>query len=153
MNPDDFETRLQGQPLRRPPVEWRAEILAAAGQASSPQPATRNPQPAIPLRSRLSALNTLNHFLSRILWPHPVAWTGLAAVWLVILGINLTTRDASRLVTKRASPVSPQLLMAFHEQERLLAELIGPPETPATEQPKPRPPRPRSERRREMLMT
>jgi hypothetical protein len=76
----------------------------------------------------------------------------LAAVWLVILGINLTTRDASRAVAKHASPVSPEVFMAFREQERLLSELIGPRETPVAERPKPGPARPRSERRRELLM-
>jgi hypothetical protein len=76
----------------------------------------------------------------------------LAAVWLVILGINLTTRDASTRVAKQASPVSPQVFMAFQEQERLLTELIGPRETPVAERPKPARPEPRSERQRELLL-
>jgi hypothetical protein len=76
----------------------------------------------------------------------------LAAVWLVILGINLTTRDPSRAVAKHALPVSPEVFMAFQEQERLLSELIGPRETPVAERPKPRLPRPRSEGRKEMVM-
>jgi hypothetical protein len=77
---------------------------------------------------------------------------GLAAVWLVILGINLTTRDASTVLAKHAPPVSPQVFMAFQEQERLLAELIGPRETPVAERPKPRLPRPRSEGRAALVM-
>src|ERR1017187_941802 len=48
------------------------------------------------------------HQLSTLLWPHPTAWAGLAAVWLVILGVNLTTREASTVVSKRAAPVSSQ---------------------------------------------
>jgi hypothetical protein len=76
----------------------------------------------------------------------------LAAVWLVILGVNLKTRDDSILVAKHAAPVSPQVVMAFQEQERLLLELIGPRETPVAERPKPAPPRPRSELRHELLM-
>ena len=77
----------------------------------------------------------------------------MAAVWVAILGINITTKDAATLVAKHASPVSPQVFMAFQEQERLLTELLGPRETPVAEQPKPGPARPRSERRREMMMT
>jgi hypothetical protein len=73
----------------------------------------------------------------------------LAAVWLVILGINLTTRDASQMLAKQ---VSPQVFMAFQEQERLLSELIGPRETPVAEPSKPAPARPRSERRKGMMM-
>ena len=107
-----------------------AEILSAARQASLPQHAPRTTQHAPRLASLLS---TLHHQLSTLLWPHPTAWAGLAAVWLVILGINLTTRDASPAVAKHASPVSPQVFMAFQEQERLLSELIGPGETPVAE--------------------
>jgi hypothetical protein len=71
---------------------------------------------------------------------------------VVILGINLTTYDASMAVAKRTSPVSPQIFMALQEQERLLTELLGSRETPVAELPKPRLPRPRSEGRKEMLM-
>jgi hypothetical protein len=160
MNPDEFEKRLQRQPLRQVPGEWREEILSAARQASLPQHASRITST---LRSAAtedghhahpspSLLSTLNHQLSTILWPHPAAWAGLAAVWVVILGINLTTRDASQAVAKHASPVSPEVFMAFQEQERLLNELIGPRETPVAERPKPVLPRPRSERRQSLLM-
>jgi hypothetical protein len=76
----------------------------------------------------------------------------LAAIWLMILGINLTTQDASQAVAKHDSPVSPQVFMAFQEQERLLSELIGPSDTPVAERPKPRLPRPRSEGRQALVM-
>ena len=149
MNPDDFEKRLERQPLRQVPGEWREEILSTARQASLPEHAPRAtyhaPAPA-------SLLSTIHHQLSTLLWPHPLAWAGLAAVWLVILGINLTTRDASTVIAKYASPVSPQVFMAFQEQERLLAELIGPRETPVAEPPKPRLPRPRSEGQAALVM-
>lgn len=76
----------------------------------------------------------------------------MAAAWVVILGLNLTTRDASLALAKHASPASPQVFMAFQEQERLLSELLGPRETPVAEPPKPRLPRPRSEGQRALLM-
>jgi len=81
-----------------------------------------------------------------------MAWAGLAAVWLVILGVNLTIQDASTQVAKHTSPVSPQVVMAFQEQERLLAELIGPREMPVADRPKTGPARPRSEAPRALLM-
>lgn len=149
MNTEDFEKRLQRQPLRQVPGEWRVEILATARQAARPEHATRNTQHVPAPRSLLS---TLHARLSALLWPHPVAWAGLAAVWLMILGVNLTTRDASTQVAKHGPPVSPQIIMAFQEQERLLSELIGPRDTPVAERPKPRLPRPRSERQRALML-
>jgi hypothetical protein len=156
MNTDDFEKQLQRQPLRQMPGEWRDEILSTAQQASSPQPASRVTHHASRITHHLppspSLLSTIHHQLSTLLWPHPTAWAGLAAVWVVILGINLTTRDASTVVAKHAAPVSPQVFMAFQEQERLLSELIGPRESPAAERPKPGLARPRSEGRRASLI-
>ena len=149
MNTEDFEKRLQRQPLRQIPDQWREEILSAARQASPSEHAPRTTQHVSPARSLLS---TLHHQLSTLLWPHPTAWAGLAAVWLVILGINLTTRHGSIVLAKHAAPVSPQVIMAFQEQERLLAELIGTSEVPVAERPKPIVPRPRSEGRRALVM-
>ena len=149
MNQDDFEARLQREPLRQLPNQWREGILSAARQASRPEHAPRTTHQAPASRSWLS---TIYSQLSALLWPHPVAWTGLAAVWLVILGIHLATRDTAVRVARQAAPVSPQVFMAFQEQERLLSELIGPSEPPATEPPKPRLPRPRSERLRAFLL-
>ena len=142
MNPNDFEQRLQRQPLRQMPREWRKEILSAAQQAV---PAGHAPRSTLHVPAGRSLLSTL-------LWPHPTAWAGLAAVWLVILGINLTTRDASLALAKHAAPFSPQVFMAFQEQARILSELIGPSETPVAERPKPALPRPRSERQPGRLM-
>jgi hypothetical protein len=149
MTQDEFEKRLQRQPLRQVPADWRQEILSAAQQASLPEHAPRTTHPAHPRRSLLS---TINSQLSTLLWPHPAAWAGLAAVWLLILGFNQATREATPLVAKRASPVSPQVFMAYREQERLLGELLGPRETPVAERPKAEAPRPRSEGGRQMLM-
>jgi hypothetical protein len=149
MNPDDFEKHLQAKPMRQLPAAWRQEILSAARQTSLADHASRITHHVSPSPSLLS---TLHYQLSTLLWPHPAAWAGLAAVWLVILGINLTTRDASQTLAKNAFPVSPQVFMAFQEQERLLSELIGPRDNPVAERPKPAPPRPRSELRHELLV-
>jgi hypothetical protein len=140
MNTDDFEQRLQRQRLRQIPAEWREDILSAARQAS---PAVRT-SPVPWWRFSFSAIS---HQLSTLLWPCPQAWAGLAAVWLGLLAFNLTTRDAAVVATRHTKPASPQVLMAWREQERLLVELIGPPEKLVAERPKPVVPRPRSERR------
>jgi hypothetical protein len=147
MNPEDFEKHLQRQPLRPVPAAWREEILSAARQASAPQP---TPHPA--RRFRPSVLSTLNSQLSTFLWPHPAAWAGLAAIWLVTGGLSLATREAAPQLARRASPLSAEVFIAFHEQEQLLAELLGPREAPEVERPKPVRPRPRSDGRRARLM-
>src|SRR5450759_3719478 len=123
MNTEDFEKRLQREPVRQIPGEWREQILSAARQASLPQQAPRTTHHA---PRSASLLSTFYHQLSALLWPHPTARAGLAAVWLMILGINLTTQNDSTVIAKRTSPASPQVFMAFQEQERLLIELIGP---------------------------
>src|ERR1017187_1196065 len=149
MNTDDFEKRLQRQPVRQIPGEWREQILTAARLASPAQHASRITHHAPPSPSLLS---TIHHQLSALLWPHPVAWAGLAAVWVVILGVNLTTQNTSTVIATQPSPASPQVFMVFQEQERLLTELLGPCDTPVAEGPKPRLPRPRSEGRRALVM-
>jgi hypothetical protein len=141
MNSDDFEKRLQHQPVRQVPPEWRAEILSAARQASLP-----------PHASHPSLLSTLSSQLSALLWPRPIAWAGLAAVWLVIVGLNATAPEASSRMVRRASPLSPQAFVALQEQARLLAELIGAREATVAERPRPVLPRPRSERQPRLLM-
>ena len=149
MNADDFEKRLQSQPLRQVPTEWREDILSVARQADSAQ---RVPCPTRRARAGSALLSTIHSRLTTLLWPHPVAWAGLAAVWVVILGRSFTTRDAARHVARRASSPSPQVFMAFQEQQRLLNELIGPREMPAVERPKAAPPQPRSEGRSGLMM-
>ena len=132
MNPDDkIEARLQRQPPRALPAEWRAEILSAARTASEPRQAA-------PRRS----------WWREMFWPHPVAWGALASVWVVILGANLATREPERVVAGRLAP-TPELREMLHEQERLLAELVGPSEK--TDMDRPKPNAPRSQRRPEFF--
>ncbi len=149
MNLDEFEKHLQSQPLRQVPAEWRQEILSVAQEAARALGAPHTPHYT---QAPPSLLSTLNHRLSTFLWPHPAAWAGLAAVWLVILGLDLATQVGSPLLAQGTTPPSPQLFMAFQEQQRLLSELIGPREAPVAEQPKQAPLQPRSERRRDLQM-
>jgi hypothetical protein len=117
--PDPFENRLASQPLRRPPPEWRNEILAAAmrSQSAFDQLPTSGIQRGFFAR------------LSEFLWPSPVAWGGLAATWLALLAFSATT-PAGTMSTAKAPPVSAeQLRYAFRDQNQLLKELIGPQET------------------------
>jgi hypothetical protein len=131
MKPDDFEQKIQRQPLRQIPGGWRGEILSAAKSASCPVP-------------RASFLSTLNHQLSTLLWPHPKAWAGLAAVWVLIFALDFSMRDKSPVVAEKSAPPSPEVIVELKQQQRMLAELIGARETHDAE-PQQFFPRPRSE--------
>ncbi len=136
MNPADFEHRLTRQPLRPVPAAWRDEVLARAAAFQSPSP--------------LSQLSTFNSQLRSWLWPCPQAWAALAAVWVLLLAVNFSTRDRSapNTVSANALPVMPY---AWREQQKLLAELFPPePLAPPRRRVQPVPalsPAPRSELR------
>jgi hypothetical protein len=138
MNPDDFEKRLQRQPLREVPDEWREKILRGA------QAATRNSK----LETRNSSwLSTLNSCLSTILWPHPKAWAALAASWILILTVQFTSNDRTNQVAKKSERPSPESVAVLQQQTRLFAELFGQSPPKDADRPKPNVSQPRSERR------
>jgi hypothetical protein len=130
---DDFEQKLGRQPLRQVPAEWREEILAVAECASRPAP-------------RVS-------FLATLFWPHPKAWAGLAAVWILIFALDFSMRDNSPVVAEKSAPSSPEVIVELKQQQRMLAELMGPRETRVTGTSKTFDRQPRSERCFEILTT
>jgi len=135
MNHDDFEQRLQRQPPRQIPAEWREEILTAAGRWSKVESrAQQRPWPSS-LVSRLSS----------VLWPHPVAWAGLAAVWIFIFAVDLSTRDSTPVVAGNFSPPPAEVIVEVRQQQRLLAEMMGPRDVREADRYKSSAPRPRSE--------
>jgi len=118
----DFEKRLQEQPMREVPGEWRARILAASPAASS-----------------------TSVWWRQWLWPCPQAWAGLGAAWLLILGMNLAAGDGPAHPATATVAFSRQELADLRQQQAMLAEIIFPVET--AEPPKLNP-SPRSEMRR-----
>ena len=93
MNEDQLEKILKAQPPRPIPSAWRAGILRQATVAGS----TAAPE----AKGRSLA------WWRAWLWPNPVAWGGLAAAWLLILGLGWLTdapagsesNQAARLVS------------------------------------------------------
>jgi hypothetical protein len=148
MNTDDFEKRLQRQPMRKLPREWRAEILRdASASAQNPALACRAEAQRRRETRNISWLSTFSHQLSTIFWPHPKAWAGLAAVWVLIFALNTASQDHSAQIAKKSTPASPEMLAGLRDQQKLLAELIGTSDTREFEQPKRFPAQPHSERR------
>ena len=135
-----FEQRLSRQPVKEVPPAWRAEILAAARAAQ--------PAPQVARVAKHSFLSTINGQLSAVLWPHPKAWAGLAAVWVCIIGLNLSMQEKSPVVAEKSMPASPEVIVELKKQQRLFAELVGSSNAETTDADRPRvfSPKPRSER-------
>jgi hypothetical protein len=113
---DQFERRLSRQPLRQIPTEWRAEIV---GQASSLSPLEKTK------KMETGKMPVLLSFCRDLLWPHPKAWAGLAAVWILIFAVDFSVRDKSPVTAEKAAPPSPEVIAELRQQQRMLAELIG----------------------------
>ena len=75
------------------------------------------------------------------LWPCPRAWTGLAAAWLVILGLNLATGKSPAQMGDAIAPYSNEAFLELRQQQAMLAKLISPPAAVESEPPQPAHPR------------
>ena len=136
------------------------EILLERHQATAPQldvirrkVVWEGQRVAVP-KFRVADTATLPMLIWRELFlPSRRIWTGLATVWILIFVFNFSQRDPAELMARKTPPPSPEMILTFRQQERLLAELIGPNEPQAVAPPKPFLPQPRSEGRIEILMT
>jgi hypothetical protein len=64
------------------------------------------------------------HLWLELIWPCRRIWTGLAAVWVLLLIVSLSQRDDSRTVLAQ-SPQSAEMMMALRQQEQKLNELLA----------------------------
>jgi hypothetical protein len=86
-----------------------------------------------------------------MVWPCRRIWAGLATVWLVLLGVNVTQQDPGRIEAMKSRP-SPEMVRAYLAQERFLDEFSRPARRPEVKPPKPPATEPRSERRRSHVL-
>jgi hypothetical protein len=135
---ESFEKRLKRQPLRQVPAEWREDILRVAGETQS----IRRPSTA----AQYSFLSRLNRRLASLLWPHPVAWAALAAIWIFVLTVNYSIRDTQPVVAEKVAPASPEVMAELRQQQRLFAELAGSSDSEDADRQRTYAPRPHSER-------
>jgi len=131
MKPDEFEKKLSRQPLRVVPGEWRAEILAAA----------RAHEPVCH-----SSFVVGRSWFAALLWPHPKAWAGLAAVWIAIFALNSSMRDNAPVSAKTSAERSPEALAELRQEQKMFTELIGSMELRVADRQRVLSPKPRSER-------
>jgi hypothetical protein len=128
------------------------EILLAQHQAAVQKLDAIRHEVVEPTRQP-SLLNWAILLWRELVWPCRQVWAGLAAVWFLIFIFNVSQRDPSELMAQRTPPPALEMTMTFPQQEKLLAELMGPNEPRVAVPPKPFSPRPSSERRFEILTT
>jgi hypothetical protein len=119
----DFEKRLQEQPMREIPSQWREEILRAARPQTVVAPWWRE-----------------------WLWPCPRAWAGLAAAWGFILLLNVTTPDEPATAGQKSS-ASWQGFAFLQQETEIIARLSDTEESRPAPPPPPAATKPRSSRR------
>ncbi len=69
-----------------------------------------------------------NKFWLELILPSRRIWAGLAAVWVLMIAVNVSLRDHSPGMAMKSAP-APAMILSFQQQERMLSELIGPNET------------------------
>ena len=115
----------------------RREII---GQMEKP-PVARNEWPP---------LGALLLLWRELIWPCRQTWAGLAAVWVMLLALQLVSHDAAEGVARKTPPPSPEILMVLRQQRLLLAELVERPVPRTADRPRAAPARPRSQRQEEI---
>jgi len=132
MKPDDFENRLEQQPLRQVPAEWRADILAAA-QARRPEFKTCSEETA-----------GWRWLFARF----PVAWGSLAMLWAALIAVNLLLFAPEHRTGEPPVLAVHAESLAIWNLQRAELSLLNDEPAETTEPRSVNPPRPRSERRR-----
>jgi hypothetical protein len=137
---DPFEQRLRRQPMRQLPSAWRQGILTAA-EANRPE---RVAQPASEDQAALIAGWRL--LFGRL----PLAWASLAALWIALVGVNLTLSSpmVGAAVSAPASVRMVDFAALTTELDSAQDPLATPPKASPAGKPSDVPQRPRSERRR-----
>jgi hypothetical protein len=137
MNTDDFEKKLQRQPLRQIPGYWREAILRTAQEQGSSS--AQRSQPVL-IRALLITWREL-------IQPCRYAWSGMAALWLIFWMVNSRMQPADN--PRRMEPstrVASERIRFLEEQRRVLVELTGPIDLSPAEPSRRAPPKPHSER-------
>ena len=117
----------------------RREVVEVAADVN------RRNQPVRELTFTATLANAIRLSFRELVWPCRRTWAALAAVWVALFIFNVSQRDKAELAARKLPPPSPEAIMAWRQQERLLAELIGPSAPGDAEQRKTFLPKPRTE--------
>ena len=117
----------------------RREVVEVAADVN------RRKQSVRELTVAATLAKTIRLSFLELVWPCRRTWAALAAVWMALFIFNVSQRDQAELAARKLPPPSPEAIMAWRQQERLLAELIGPSAPGYAEQRKIFLPKPRTE--------
>ena len=117
----------------------RREVVDAAADVN------RRKQPVRELTFAATLANAIRLSFLELIWPCRRTWAALTAVWIALFIFNVSQRDKAELAARKLPPPSPEAILAWRQQERLLAELIGPSAPGDVEQRKIFLPKPRTE--------
>lgn len=125
---EQFEDYLRQQPLQGTPPGWRHRILTKAASSANARTGTG--------RSRM-----WSDLCVEWMWPKPIAWAALAAVWVAIFVLNqLAAPSPDELAEAKAGAAIAEanlpLLGRLYELD-VTADLVpvGPAPTPKNSQP------------------
>jgi hypothetical protein len=124
----------------------RRKALAECPETTAPPEMSGRPRPWFSL-SRVPI-----KLWQELIWPCRRIWGGLAAVWFVLLMLNLSM-DERPAVAIKTSTLTPEVLMALREQRELLAQLLDSAPPAAASPTPPAAHGPRSELRETFLLT
>ena len=94
----------------------RRGVVEAAADAN------RRKQPVRELTFAATLANAVRLSFQELIWPCRRIWTGLAAVWILILAANVSLHEHSPAMAK--SGPSSEMMMTLKDQQKILAELL-----------------------------
>ncbi len=99
---------------------------------------------------RFTPAMALREWWRDVIWPRRRVWTGLAAIWVIILMGNLSLPNPAQKLAGKSSP--QEMIAALKDQQKILAELMTIHSGPSEAEPeKIYSPKPRTEGR--MILT
>jgi anti-sigma factor RsiW len=114
--------------IAAPLAEWESKLTAIeATPAAQTRWARAVQQTGQPSASREPLLKNVWQIVwGELLWPSRHVWAGMAALWVLMLVVNGHISDSRTFETGARAASTPDIMAAWQEQNRVLAELTQP---------------------------
>ncbi len=111
-----------------PLAEWEEKLTAIeatpAAQTRWARVVQQAGQPSAPRQPLLK--NVWQIAWGELIWPSRHVWAGMAALWVVMLAVNERISGSQTFEAKAQTASTPDIIAAWQEQNRVLAELTQP---------------------------